>query len=139
MKPARERRRHQRQDVLLPLRVTDKDATGKLIHQGHTINVGAGGVYFRTLGERPFRVGERVHVIIDVPPEMFQLLPFGGMTGSGEVVRVEIASPSKGDYADGRPTECGVALRMISRLRFDPDLHLPRFNGPDHEDDEKTW
>jgi hypothetical protein len=113
----------------------DKDATGKLIYQGHTVNVGAGGVYFRTLAERRFHVGERVHVLIDVPPEMFQLLPFGGMTGAGEVVRVEEEHDARDDDAAGR----GVALKMTSRLRFDPDLHLPMFDGGDHEEDDGGW
>jgi hypothetical protein len=131
MEPVRERRKHQRQDVLLPLRVTEGGVTGKLLYQGNTVNVSAGGVYFKTLNWQELRVGTRVHVVIDVPPELFRRLPFGGMTGTAEVVRVERGSRSpdslNGDGAS-LPGQGGVAIRMTSRLRFDPELHLPRFD-----------
>ena len=132
MDPARDRRRYQRQQVLLPLRVTEKEPTGRILFQGDTVNVGAGGVYFRTLNWHEMQVGMPVHVIIDIPPEMFQLLPFGGLRGFGEIVRIErpLAEDGKGK-PDGRAHHpCGVALRMTTRLRFDPDLHLPRFEAP---------
>ena len=138
MQPAKERRKYQRQQVLLPLRVTEEDARGRLLFQGNTVNVGAGGVYFRTLNWQDIRLGMTVHLIIDVPPEMFQLLPFGGLQGAGKIVRIDRppspdtenameASLSSGDR--------GVAIRMISRLRFDPDLHLPRFSGEGRKPD----
>jgi len=130
MTPAKERRRHQRQEVLLPLRVTEKDATGKLLFQGNTVNVGAGGVYFRTLNSQDLHPGMPVHVIIDISPETFQLLPFGGLRGSGKVLRIE--SPTQKPArrikdGDAQEVPCGVAVRMTTRLKFDPELHLPRF------------
>ena len=112
---------------MLPLRVMEKEPTGRLLFQGDTVNVGAGGVYFRTLNWHEMRVGMPVHVVIDIPPELFQLLPFGGLRGSGEIVRVE--SSAHPPDADARES-CGVALRMTTRLKFDPDLHLPRFLVP---------
>ena len=129
MEPAKERRRYQRQQVLLPLRVTEEEAGGKLLFQGNTVNVGAGGVYFKTLNWQDLRVGMSVHVIIDIPPEMFQLLPFGGLRGAGKVIRVERPATSTDAERDEEPSSehGGVAVRMMSRLRFDPDLHLPRF------------
>ena len=130
MEPARERRRHQRQQVLLPLRVTEEEAGGKLLFQGNTVNVGAGGVYFNTLNWQDLRVGMPVHVTIDVPPEMFQLLPFGGLRGAGKVIRIDPQAESNGEPTTDEPSpeHCGIAVRMMSRLRFDPDLHLPRFD-----------
>ena len=76
---------------MLPLRVMEKEPTGRLVFQGDTVNVGAGGVYFRTLNWHDLRVGMPVHVTIDIPPEMFQLLPFGGLRGYGEILRIESA------------------------------------------------
>ncbi|HUW57863.1 MAG TPA: PilZ domain-containing protein [Planctomycetota bacterium] len=130
MEPAKERRKHQRQTVLLPLRVTEEEAGGKLLFQGNTVTVGAGGVYFRTLNWQDLPVGMPVHVTIDIPPEMFQLLPFGGLRGVGKVIRVERpTAPDGGAGSDETSSEHGgVAVRMMSRLRFDPDLHLPRFD-----------
>ena len=113
---------------MLPLRVTEKEPTGRLIFQGDTINVGAGGVYFRTLNWHDLSVGTPVHVLIDIPPEMFQLLPFGGLRGSGEIVRIE--TPAR-PPSPGVREACGVAIRMTTRLKFDPELHLPRFDAPD--------
>ena len=132
MQPAKERRKHQRQQVLLPLRVTEEDARGKLLFQGNTVNVGAGGVYFKTLNWQGIPLGTTVHLIIDVPPEMFQLLPFGGLRGAGKVVRMDTwPSPDIRSTVEASlpPEDRGVAIRMISRLRFDPDLHLPRFES----------
>lgn len=123
-----EKRKHQRQDVLLPLRVAQGDRTGKVLYEGVTINVGAGGVYFRTYGWRDLVVGTRVSVVIDVPPEMYQLLLFGGMAGYGQVVRIEESgkfarlSP---DRDEGRPTERGVALRFESKLKYEVDMGMP--------------
>ena len=125
MAPAKERRRHQRQQVLLPLRVMEKDPEGRLLFQGNTVNVGAGGVYFHTTNWREMPVGTSVHVVIDISPETFQLLPFGGLRGAGKVIRID---PTRSDKeVDPDPDHCGVAVRMTSRLRFDPELHLPRF------------
>ena len=126
-----EKRRHLRQEVLLPLRVAHGGLTGKVLYEGVTINVAAGGVYFRTYGWRDFEVGGRVEVVIDVPTEMIGLLPFGGMTGRGTVIRVEESSGFSRlsrDGADCRPSERGVALRFDSKLRFEADLGmmLPR-------------
>ena len=132
MKPAKEKRRYQRQKVLLPLRLTEQDPKGRVLYQGNTTNVGAGGVYFQTLNWQDLKVGTSVHVVIDVPPEMFQLLPFGGMRGSGEVIRmdpVESLAAEKPDQAKPSARPRGIAVRMTSRLRFDPELHLPRFEG----------
>ena len=117
-----EKRCHQRQEVLLPLYVANGEVTGKVLYEGVTINVGAGGVYFRTYGWRDFEVGGCVEVVIDVPAEMDGLLPFGGMTGRGTVVRVEesgrFARLSSG-RGDDRPSERGVALRFDTRLKFE--------------------
>ena len=122
-----EKRRHQRQEVLLPLRVENGDLTGKVLYEGVTINVSAGGVYFRTWGWRNFEVGSRVEVVIDVPAEMNALLPFGGMTGRGMVVRVEesgrLARLNR-EGEDDRPSERGVALQFDSKLRFEAGLGL---------------
>lgn len=123
-----EKRRHLRQEVLLPLRVANGDLTGRVLYEGVTINVAAGGVYFRTYGWRDFEVGAQVEVVIDVPAEMDGLLPFGGMKGRGAVVRVEesgrFARLSR-DRQDDRPSERGVALKFDSKLRFESDLGIP--------------
>jgi hypothetical protein len=122
-----EKRRHLRQDVLLPLRVANGDLTGNVLYEGVTLNVGAGGVYFRTYGWRDFKIGSRVEVVIDVPPEMNGLLPFGGMTGTGTVLRVErsgrFASLAP-DTEEDRPCERGVALEFDSKLRFETGINL---------------
>jgi hypothetical protein len=117
-----EKRKHQRQHVLLPLRVADGELTGKVLYEGVTLNVAPGGVYFRTYGWRDLKVGSPVVVSIDVPPEMFQVLPSGGMTGRGTVIRVE----KSGQFArlapegdEDRPTERGVALRFDGKLAFE--------------------
>jgi len=117
----------------MPLRVTHEDPTGRLLYQGDTANVGAGGVYFRTLNWQEIRVGSVVHVTIDIPPGLLQLLPFGGLQGFGEVIRIDPpAAPKAEGSVPGAPSPepYGVAIRMTSRLRFDPELHLPRFEGP---------
>lgn len=129
----KEKRRHQRQDVLLPLRVANGKLTGKILYEGITINVGAGGVYFRTYGWREFEKGTPVDVVIDVPPEMFQLLPFGGMTGRGTVVRVEETgrfARLSSNSGEDRPSERGVALQFDSKLRFDASLSMPMSSQP---------
>ena len=131
MIPAKEKRRYQRQEVLLPLRVTEQDAKGKLLFQGNTVNVGAGGVYFQTLNWHEMRLGMRVHVIIDISPETFQLLPFGGLRGTGKVIRIETPPAKKRRGADAETENAGVAVHMTTRLKFDPDLHLPRFEPED--------
>ena len=127
MESGRDRRRFLRQYVMMPLRVMEKEPTGRLLFQGDTINVGAGGVYFRTLNWHELKVGQPVHIVIDIPPELFQLLPFGGLRGSGEILRIEPPAPHPA--SDGRVSS-GVAVRMTTRLKFDPDLHLPRFDAP---------
>lgn len=122
-----EKRRHQRQRVLLPLRVVNGDLTGKVLYEGVTINVAAGGVYFRTYGWRDFGVGAPVEVIIDVPAEMSGILPFGGMTGRGTVVRVEECgrfSRLSREHEDDRPSERGVAVRFDSKLRFESGIGM---------------
>jgi hypothetical protein len=110
---------------MLPLRVMEKEPAGRLVFQGDTVNVGAGGIYFRTLNWHDLQVGAPVHLVIDIPPEMFQLMPFGGLRGTGEIVRIE--SPETSDLAN--PRSAGVAVRMTTRLKFDPELHLPRFES----------
>ncbi len=128
--------------MLLPLRVADSKLTGKVLYEGITINVGAGGVYFRTYGWREFEIGTPVNVAIDVPPEMFQLLPFGGMTGQGTVVRVEetgrFARLSRNSDED-RPSERGVALQFDSKLRFDADLSMPMSGPPAERNRRELW
>ena len=122
-----EKRRHQRQEVLLPLRVANGDLTGKVLYEGVTINVGAGGVYFRTYRWRDFQAGSPVEVVIDVPAEMNGLLGFGGMMGRGVVVRVEESgrfARLSADRKDDRPSERGVALRFESKLTFEAGLDL---------------
>lgn len=122
-----EMRRHQRQGVLLPLRVVNGDLTGKVLYEGVTINVAAGGVYFRTYGWRDFAVGAQVEIIINVPAEMNGLLPFGGMTGQGTVVRVEDSgrySKLSRENEGYRPSERGVAVRFDSKLRFESDIGM---------------
>ena len=130
MEIGNERRKYQRQQVALPLRVAEEDTPGKTLYQGSTVNVGAGGVYFRTPNWQDLRPGMAVHVTIDVPPDMFQLLPFGGLRGSGKVIRIE-DMPAKEDRTDGGVSAAprGVAIRMTSRLRFDSELHLPNFES----------
>ena len=133
MIPAKERRRHQRQEVLLPLRVTEEDAKGRLLFQGSTVNVGAGGVYFRTLNWQEVQLGMPVHVVIDISPETFQLLPFGGLRGIGKVIRIDVPTAKEASDPLTDPVEhAGVAVHMITRLKFDPELHLPRFE-PENE------
>ncbi len=130
MDSPKEKRRFPRQYVMLPLRVMDKEPTGRLLFQGDTVNVGAGGVYFQTLNWHELRVGMPVHIIIDIPPEMFQLLPFGGLRGTGEILRIEPAARASSSQRETR----GVAIRMTTRLKFDPDLHLPRFDASTRPD-----
>jgi hypothetical protein len=116
----------------MPLRVTHEDPAGRLLYQGDTINVGAGGVYFRTLNWQDIRPGMAVHVTIDIPPGLLQLLPFGGLRGFGEVIRIDGPRPGTTDSSvpdDASSLPHGVAIRMTSRLRFDPELHLPRFES----------
>jgi hypothetical protein len=116
--------------------VTHEDPAGRLLYQGNTVNVGAGGVYFRTLSWQDIQLGMAVHVTIDIPPGLLQLLPFGGLRGFGEVIRIDHpASPKVEGSAPGVPSPAprGVAVRMTSRLRFDPELHLPRFEGRQKE------
>jgi hypothetical protein len=129
-----EKRRHPRQEVLLPLRVANGDHTGKVLYEGVTINVASGGVYFRTYGWKDFTLGGSVQVVIDVPAEMDGLLPFGGMTGQGSVVRVEEGGPFarlNRDTDEDHPRERGVALRFDSKLRYQPDagMILHRMTG----------
>ena len=134
-----EKRRHQRQGVLLPLRVSKSENTGNVLYEGVTINVGAGGVYFRTYGWREFEVGTTVHVVIDVPPEMNQLLSFGGMTGRGTVVRVEDSrrfAQLRTNRDDDRPCERGVALKFASQLKFEPHVGMPVIK-PDGESQDR--
>ena len=129
-----EKRKHQRQQVLLPLRVTAADATGNLLYQGITINVGSGGVYFRTYAWRSLCAGMPVDVVISVPPDMLQELPFGGMTGRASIVRVEESGRFArlgGAESVERPTERGVALRFESKLRFEPDVRMPFETPPE--------
>ena len=109
------------------MRVVNGDLTGKVLYEGVTINVAAGGVYFRTYGWRDFAVGGQVEVIIDVPAEMSGLLPFGGMTGQGSVIRVEDCgrySRLSRENEDYRPSERGVAVRFDSKLRFETDIGM---------------
>jgi len=116
----------------MPLRVTYEDPAGRLLYEGNTLNVGAGGVYFRTVNWQDIRLGMAVHVTIDIPPGLLQLLPFGGLRGFGKVIRVDRpTSVSVAGLADGAssPLSHGVAIRMTSRLQFDPELHLPRFES----------
>jgi len=110
---------------MLPLRVTEKDAKGTLLFQGNTANVGAGGVYFQTLDSQNIYPGMPVHVVIDISPETFQLLPFGGLRGAGKILRIE----EPGNGGDDSSQAHGVAIRMTTRLKFDADLHLPRFDA----------
>lgn len=125
MKPAIENRRHQRQDLPLPLRLTAGDAEGRLLFKGETCNIGAGGLHFRTPNWGDFQVGTSVYVVIDMPSDMFHLLPFGGMRASGEVVRIEA---SRDVPVGATPRMKGVAVKLTSRLCFDPELNLPRFD-----------
>jgi hypothetical protein len=74
-------------------------------------------------------VGMPVHIVIDISPETFQLLPFGGLRGMGKIVRIE--KPEGGRKPNGGEHDAGVAVSMTSRLRFDPELHLPRFEAED--------
>ena len=126
MKRPEERRRHQRRQVLLPLCVTEKDAGGRLLFRGDTVNIGAGGIYFHTLNPDDVAVSMPVYVKIEVPSGAFKHLPFGGLSGSGEIVRIDDIGESNG-ASGSSTTRHGVAVRMTSKLRFDPDLHLPEF------------
>ena len=93
-------------------------------------------VYFQTLHWQDLRVGTPVHVTIDVPPEMFQLLPFGGLRGFGEVVRVDRADPAEdadgargSSSSDDPPPRCGIAVRMTTRLAGNATHFLPFDKG----------
>jgi hypothetical protein len=134
MQPSNERRKHLRQSIMLPLRVTEKEPTGRLLFEGGTVNVGAGGVYFRTAKQQGIRIGTPVHIVIDIPPEMFQFLPFGGLRGSGEIVRID--QPGVGESSDDSTSEAfGVAVHMTSRLHFDSEARISKYEPPPRRSD----
>ena len=106
-----EKRRRERRDVLLPMRVTMDHRT---LFEGATLDVSTGGVYFRMPSGEKLAVGTRLWVEMSVPAELS-----GGPLGHhtmrrARVVRIDSATLAR--QVGCHPRECGVAVAFEPRV-----------------------
>ena len=80
------------------------------IHEGYTVNISPGGVYFRTTADS-FEQGDLLKIELSIPPKT-GLLEFGGkMAGFAKVLRTDnIDDPSITNKPSDR--SYGVALQF---------------------------
>ncbi len=104
-----EKRGWDRRSVLLPMRVS---VDGRTLFEGATLDVSAGGVYFRMPHGEELAVGQRVWVEVSVPAEMTGG-PFGYRASRGATV-ARVENDSLASRVGCRPRTCGVALALDS-------------------------
>lgn len=104
-----EKRGWDRRSALLPMRVS---VAGRAVFEGATLDVSAGGVYFRMPGgsDAIGTVGSRVWVEVSVPAELTGG-PFGYRASRGATV-VRVENDSLASQVGCRPKSCGVALAL---------------------------
>lgn len=102
-----EKRGWDRRSVLLPMHVI---ADGCDVFEGATLDVSAGGVYFRMPGGENLSVGQRVRIEVCVPAELTGA-PVG-YRESREAVVVRVENNSLAARVGCRPRSCGVALAL---------------------------
>lgn len=105
----RERRRHQRIDMNLPVQakrlISPEDAGFK---EAVTRNISLGGAYFTT-SDFNLAPQEEIVVSISVPKERTRLFPFSRLAGRAKVIRVE---------QFGQQRWQGVALQFADDMTY---------------------
>ena len=101
----KERRKHPRLSLALPIRLQWVDEEGRVFHKSYrSENVSTGGVYYKADEELP--LGADVMVTFDLPSN--DLVALRILSARGKVVRIE-------DADLGRK---GIALKFTEDLKF---------------------
>ena len=115
-----EKRGWDRRSLLVPMRVS---VAGREVFEGATLDVSAGGVYFRMPGGEKLAVGTRVWVEVNVPAELTGG-PFGYRASrAATVVRVE--NDTLASRVGCRPRNCGVALALDAESSVPVESGVP--------------
>ena len=110
-----EKRRFNRLPITLDLSCRRVDSATEVLHEGRTINVGPGGIYFQTFS-RVLEPGHLVKIDLSIPPTE-GLLEFGGrISGLAKVLRT--GCPIESSELITADDEChGVAAEFCQPLR----------------------
>ena len=109
-----EKRRVDRRNMLLPLRVT---RDGETLFEGATMDVSDGGIYFRMPGGEMLLPGSRLHVEMSIPTHLSSGRFGIHLSRSATVVRVE--NRTLAHRVGCHPKSCGIALAL------DPEVVTP--------------
>lgn len=107
------RREHQRVNIRIPVECRSASMAASRVVRTVTRNISSSGVYVE-LESPGYRLGDRIHVDLRIPPAE-GVSPYQGQaTCEAEVVRV--ANVVKKD--EETPGRIGIAARFLDRLRF---------------------
>lgn len=105
-----EKRKFKRLPIKLGLSCRKVGATAEKYHEGRTVNVSPGGLYFETTDDT-FKPGNLLMMELSIPPTP-GLLEFGGtISGIGKVLRTRSICDSLTDD-DSHSDKYGVAIEF---------------------------
>jgi hypothetical protein len=113
---ASNKRKYKRLPIKLDLLYCQVDSPTKESHEGSTVNVGPGGLYFETAAD-VFKLGSLLKVELSIPPTSGLLEFGGGMSGLGRILRVHTIGGSRTD-TELPSVRSGVALEFCRPLRL---------------------
>ncbi len=109
-----ERRKYKRLGAKFDISCREVGSTTERAHEGCTINVGTGGLYFETK-DLSIKPGSLLEVELSIPPKR-GLLEFGGkISGFARVLRTDSVSAEGTPIASGK---YGVALQFCRSPRL---------------------
>ncbi len=118
MEQIKERRKHRRLDVRLPLEYRREGAGRGGVSRTMTVNVSTGGLYFETAAE-DMRIGDKVQMELGVPEGEERFPRHSKITTGGQVVRVNsLEGANKGGGPEYPRYGVGVEFQQGFKLAF---------------------
>jgi hypothetical protein len=111
----KDRRRHRRLELRLPLRYGKVPPEGGHRYRTATVNISTGGLYFTSsIGD--LEIGHRVVLELGMPANVHRFPPRGKMTAIGRVVRIEQTADLCA--TNGAGSRYGIAAQFEKNLRL---------------------
>jgi hypothetical protein len=125
MRPAAERRRHRRLELVVPMLFTVKSKTGTgITRTGVTRDVSPGGIFFRTESAQGLEPQQDLTVKLLIPRQGDPADAAVSLSGEARIVRTERLAPAAAPGGTGAE-RWGVAAQFTSR----PSVDLSTINS----------
>jgi len=111
-----EKRKYRRLPINLDLSCRKAGSTGGKFHNGCTVNVSPGGLYFESEAD-VFKPGNLLKVELSIPPTAGLLELGGSISGLGKILRIHTICDSRAD-TDLPSARSGVALEFCQPLKL---------------------